>query len=234
MIPIRAALLAAALPGLAAAGTPYQEEMTCPVGGEVFEVTYTYSCTSFTPHFLSLAPQSSCDWVTHLPQCPGNRLPVYKQFTAGEIADLATLVGSPAYTDIADRHSRFFLAHWLDGELNGSDAKARFFLLLQGLWWDTATVTADPEHLAATLTELEAALPGVDPEEAPVYLGIGAYLSVLLDDFDAADAWLARANAAMEGTTNEFAASYLTVLGACVASGDRTSPLCATHGLMPE
>lgn len=223
----RAALLALALPAAAHAGIPTEEPMTCPIGGEEFTVTGTMSCTTFSPHLLSLAPQTSCDFVTQLPQCPGNGLPVYKAFSADETRLLEGLVGTAGYENIRENHSRFYLAWWLAAQLGEQSRQGRFFLLLRGLWWDTGRVLEDRDHLGAARDELTALMPEVIEEEKAIYLGIGAYLSVLLDDFEAAGTWLAEAETAHGELKNDLAESYIAALRACIATGDKSSELCA-------
>ncbi len=223
----RAALLTLALPGAALAGIPTEEEMTCPVGGESFTITGTMSCTSFGPAFLSMAPRTSCDFVTKLPQCPSNGLPLYRDFTADEIGVLEGLVESADYQAVRAGHSRFYLAWWVAQELGDDDPAREFFLLLQGLWWDTETAMADPEHLAALRAELEATIPGTPAEEQAIHYGIGGYVSALMGEFDAAAEWRDKATEANADFGNEMVTGYIEALGRCIESGDPAAPACA-------
>lgn len=230
--PMYRAMLMAGLwlaPAAALAGRPVPDMVTCPVGGETFEVTNTLSCTSFGPHLLSLAPNTSCDFITHLPQCPGNKLPIYAPFEPEEIAELEVLVETPEYLAVAEAHSKFYLAWWIATKLGNASPERLSLILVQGIWWDTDRVMADPVHLSAAREAMAVFAETADPESAPVIYALTSWVHMISGDLDGAKAWLARAEAAASGIKNELADEYLPALRSCIASGDPASPLCAAR-----
>ncbi|MEM9342480.1 MAG: hypothetical protein AAGA87_05500, partial [Pseudomonadota bacterium] len=54
------------LSSAAGAGTPFEDTMTCPVGGEEFTIVSTASCSTMG-RTMSFRPVTSCDFVTRLP-----------------------------------------------------------------------------------------------------------------------------------------------------------------------
>lgn len=133
---MRAFMAAAALLVLSAgapqAGTPYVTQLTCPVGGERFEhvATASYSTWGSRPDGK---PYGSWTFPGPLPQCPKNKLVVYKEFSPAEVARLKSLVASPEYRAMAARDTPYYRAAWLDRALDPKSDEAAW-LLLQASW----------------------------------------------------------------------------------------------------
>ncbi|MEM9851607.1 MAG: hypothetical protein AAF761_06380, partial [Pseudomonadota bacterium] len=81
-------------------GSPVEETIVCPVGGESFTITGTLSCST-RGRTLSLKPITTCDFVDRLPVCPGNGLPLYDRFTDDELARLGTYLSGEEFAAIA-------------------------------------------------------------------------------------------------------------------------------------
>jgi hypothetical protein len=183
------ALILASLGGEALAGTPYPQKMTCPVGGEpfVFTATMSYSTWGARPDGK---PYGSWEFPAPVPECPGNRLVVFTQFTKDQVKQLEPLLASPEYKALAGE-TTYYRMLWLAKALkipNVSDA-----WLLQQASWQT---DGDPERKARYQREFVAA---VDAD--PVKLGDVSWFSDQvgavnaereLGQFDAATARIAR------------------------------------------
>src|SRR5688572_24390460 len=90
-------LTALALPWLpASAGFPVPQTVKCPIGGKSFNHTTTgsYSIWGYRPDGK---PYGSWEFPMELPQCPGNGLVVFDEFSGDEADRLKTLVESPEY-----------------------------------------------------------------------------------------------------------------------------------------
>ena len=59
------------------------------------------SCSSMGAT-MSLRPITSCDFVTRLPVCPSNGLPLFKDFPADEVARPERYVQTPDYAALRD------------------------------------------------------------------------------------------------------------------------------------
>jgi hypothetical protein len=154
------ALVLASLAGAAHAGTPYPQKMTCPVGGEpfVFTATASYSTWGSRPDGK---PYGSWEFPNPVPECPGNRLVVFAQFTKDQIKQLEPLLASPEYKALAGE-TTYYRMLWLAKALklpNIPDA----WLLLQASW----QVDGDPERKARYQREFVAAVDAepVKPED---------------------------------------------------------------------
>lgn len=114
------------------AGIPTSETMECPIGGETFEITGTASCSS-RGRYMSMRPQSSCDFVTKIPVCPTNGLPIYRSFTASELENLTVFIATPEFAAMKDKSPHqvaYGVAHHLGETLSPTG-----FSLALGAWW---------------------------------------------------------------------------------------------------
>ncbi|HEX4848364.1 MAG TPA: hypothetical protein VFV30_09485 [Novosphingobium sp.] len=204
------------------AGIPTSDKLTCPVGGKSFSVTGTASCSTFgaTQDFF-LKVETSCDFVTRLPQCPDNGLPLYKEFTKDEISLLKDYVATPEYTALAGR-SRFAIAKKVDDFLvsKGSKSAFGFWYVLGGLQYDREATLSDPEYMgwlqekgAEALTTAK----GVDAAVIRLVMAYGRYLS---GDFEGASAGLAAVRADAEVKDHWLVAAYAARLEPCIAARD--------------
>jgi hypothetical protein len=145
------------------AGIPIEQEETCPVGGEKFKIKSTLSCSNFGLRTLALRLVTSCDFVTRLPQCPGNNLPLYKDFSQQDLNEIRALMPTTAYK-AAQSRSRYYLAATIEQTLSSVDEKTVFFTLQNGLWYAPEQGFSDPiymkaYHAAATRAFTQTSIP---------------------------------------------------------------------------
>ncbi len=141
------AIFALTISVTASAGMPVDEDMTCPIGDETFKTTSTMSCTKFG-NTMSLQPITSCDFITRLPQCPTNKLPLYKEFSTDDLAKIETFMETRAYKDAATG-SRYFLAALIESKLTSRQSETEFYVLQEGFWHTPAQSYDKPDYLAA-------------------------------------------------------------------------------------
>jgi hypothetical protein len=137
------------------AGTPYEETVTCPVGGEKFEHTYTGSYSTFGSR-PDGKPYGSWTFPMPLAVCPKNKLPIYDEFSKEEVAKLQPLVGSEEFRRIASANTPYFTAAWLM-ERTGRPANDIAWMILQASWEadrDAALKRRYQEDYVARITAL--------------------------------------------------------------------------------
>ena len=139
------------LTGPAWAGTPYPVKMTCPVGGEKFTHTDTMSSSTWGAR-PDGKPYGSWIFPHPIPECPGNRLVVFKDFSKDEIKTLTPLLETPAYRALWADTAYYRLA-WLARELGVKDVDAGW-VLLQASW----QTDGDPARKARYQREFVAAV----------------------------------------------------------------------------
>lgn len=209
---IRAAL-AILLAGPAAAGTPFESELKCPVGGETFTITETASCSGGYGRTMSLRQITSCDFVTRLPVCPGNGLPIYRQFKEDDIPKLEALVSGPDYPamrDMSDWQRAYAVARYM-----GEAGQFGFGLQLEALWFDSEAFLKDKVAMSLFELESETELSKADLESTPYIKALVAYVRVASGRREEA----AEAIAAVRPLVgdNEDVTRYLDRLEACNA-----------------
>lgn len=116
----------------AVAGTPYEVDMVCPIGGEKFKhiSTASYSIFGARPDGK---PYGSWTFPMPIPVCPSNLLPIYSKFTPEEIAKLEPLVRSAEYRAIATANKPYFNAAWLM-EKSGAKPEAIAWMIVKASW----------------------------------------------------------------------------------------------------
>jgi hypothetical protein len=216
------------------AGFVTPEEQICPVGGQKFEVISSPSCSSggLSHDFFFLRP-SSCDFVTRLPQCPDNKLPLYKEFTKKEIELLQDYINTPEYK-ANEAQSRFYLAKKVDDFLisKGSAAEMNFDYLLYGLQYDREN-TQDNAQYRQWVIDTGTAEMATEPKDSISYMRlIMAYTHYLAGQFDQAQALLDAAKVDTVIADSELAQAYIKRVGVCVAAKD--TKLCpSTERVIP-
>ncbi len=127
---VSALLLAVSAP--ASAGIPHRVDLTCPVGGEKFEhiETVSYSIYGTRPDGK---PYGSWQFPIPIPECPGNRLVLYKDFDATEIEKLKSLVATPEYVSLAGE-TGYYRAAWLMQALNDGSPSDRLWMMVRASW----------------------------------------------------------------------------------------------------
>lgn len=137
---------AGALPsGTAQAGTPYEVELTCPVGGEEFSHTSTASFSTWGSR-PDGKPYGSWVIPMPLPECPSNRLVMFREFEEEEIEKLSALVQSDQYIALHDQ-TTYYRAQWLADHL--SEDLQLPWLLVRAVW----QTDEKPEQRRAYLAE---------------------------------------------------------------------------------
>lgn len=192
-------------------GTSIEEEMVCPVGGEVFSVTSTLSCT-FAGRTMSFRSTSSCDFVTRLPVCPSNGLPVYTEFTNENIRHLDQLIGTPDYDRIRSLPI-WFRAYEISAYLGEDGPEKQFDLLISGYWFDTEAFLASDSMQDRFFEEAQNAMLELPPESKPFLQAILAYAGFLTGRVEIADKYLKEAQAAT-GKPEDLS-TYLHLIDTC-------------------
>lgn len=115
----------------ATAGFPVKRQMICAIGGERFIHTTTgsYSTMGSRPDGK---PYGSWEFPLEQPECPGNRLIMYKDFDADELRRLTDLIARPEYRALRD-DPQYYRLHWLMREM-GSDPAEHLWALAQAAW----------------------------------------------------------------------------------------------------
>lgn len=159
---------------MAFAGIPVSEDETCPIGGERFSITSTLSC-SYGPFGITMSGRrlSSCDFVTRLPECPTNKLPLYKQFTVEDLAAIEPFITSVEYVALYQR-SRYYRAFQIEQRLGG-DASTLFSILLAGLQNDPGASFTDDVYMATFFQAYERARVGFNEDAAKPFALMTAY-----------------------------------------------------------
>lgn len=155
----------ACLGGAASAGAPYPVKMKCPVGGESFTFTATMSYSTWG-HRPDGKPYGSWEFPQPVPECPGNRLVMFTEFSKAQIKALEPLLSSPEYKALADETTYYRMA-WLAKALDLPNTPTPW-LLLQASW----QADGDAERKARYQREFVAA---ADAE--PVKVGDLGWLS---------------------------------------------------------
>jgi hypothetical protein len=217
------------------AGVPIQEQQICPVGGQKFETIGTGSCSSsgMTQDFF-LKRQSSCDFVTRLPQCPDNKLPLYKEFTASEVKLLEGYLASEDYLSM-ERRSRFYIAKKVDDFLvaNGSARIMNFSYLLGGLQNDRENTENDGEYLQWMIDEGSDEIGKADPGDVPYIRMLMAYTAYLGGQFDQASLLLQTVKDDASVKYTPLVKAYVARVERCLQAKD--SKMCPSSDyVMPE
>lgn len=198
-----AALSLGLLGGAAVAGTPFPVKMKCPVGGERFVYTDTMSYSTWGQR-PDGKPYGSWEFPKPLPECPGNRLVMFADFSKEQIKALEPLLASAEYKALADDTS-YYRALWLARALNLPDLPASW-LMLQASW----QADGDAERKARYQREFVAVL-----DSEPVKAGDLNWLSLQaravnaereLGAFDAATARIKRLNDQLKTPPTDAAA----------------------------
>ncbi len=216
-----------ALPLAVQAGIPISTTLTCPIGNEPFEITETMSCSEHGERTMSFAPTSSCDFVTRMPQCPQNHLPMYKQFSEEEISILRELMVSETYDSMVDA-SRYYIAYVIELQLGNEGPSAPFWLLLQGLWYDPENTFSDSDYLREFLMVSVGEIARESDENRPYVQSMAAFSQMKSGDFEAARALMEAAAVA----EIPFLQAYHKAIEACMA--DANSAFCNPQTLIPQ
>jgi hypothetical protein len=133
--------------------------MTCPIGGGTFDYAPAVVRPSDgerpdgKPYGVAAPPR--------LPECPGNGLVLYKDYSAEEVAKLEPLIASDAYRKLLTEGTQYYRAYWLMKEM-GLPPENYLWALLQASW----EADGNPELRQRYLAELAEASGRVAPRPA--------------------------------------------------------------------
>jgi hypothetical protein len=188
---IRHMLAGAALTLIASgcAAATVKQAMTCPIGGETFEYQPPAAAAA-----LGERPDGKpygIDAPAALPECPGNGLVLYKDYTADEAKTLGPLVASSDYKALRKTDTQYYRAYWLMRRM-GVGPEQSLWALLQASW----EAEGKPKLRARYLAELAGESAKVPPDTADMdWIGLeGRAINALreLGRFEEASARLAK------------------------------------------
>lgn len=181
-----AAAGAAAAPAMA--GTPLTQTMTCPIGGASFTHTTTASYSTYGER-PDGKPYGSWTFPLALPECPDNRLVLYKEYDEEEVARLEPLIASDAYRGLIEAgETQYYRAYWLMKEM-GVEPGRYLWALLQAAW----EADGQPERRARYLAEFAEATAAIEPNADDLnWIGMEARAANALRELGRFDEALAR------------------------------------------
>lgn len=200
------------LPLAVAASEPVERQITCPVGGEAFEIIDTASCSATGQRTLTMRPTSTCDYITRLPICPANGLPLYREFSDQEATALTGFVETQTYAALRDL-APWQRAYGVARHLGDTGSPLGFQLALRGLWFDPSAVFESTSAQEALLAEAEVEMGHVDAMDRAYIHTILAFMLYSSGRPTEGDRFLvaARTNAG----TNAFLGQYIAQVSDC-------------------
>ncbi len=144
------------------AGFPVQIEKTCAVGGEEFTYVSTGSYTTFGIR-PDGKPYGSWTFPLALPDCPTNKLVMYRDFDEDEIDALAVYLATPEFTGI-HQESQYYRAAAIADHLNDRTPYTPLYLLLRATW----EVDSDPASKARYQREFAERIDRLPRDEAEI------------------------------------------------------------------
>ncbi|WP_448660119.1 hypothetical protein ACPVPU_06315 [Sphingomonas sp. CJ99] len=179
--------LVALVAGAAQAGIPVTVQMTCAVGGESFTHirTASYSTWGSRPDGK---PYGSWTFPLAIPECPTNRLVMYRDFTDAEKETLAPLIARPDYAAMREENS-YFRAAWL-ARMLGDGEEAAAWLMLRAVWQAEPGTPVRARYLALFAEQVQAMPHDPDRLEGAVLRLRAANALRELGRFDAAMAMI--------------------------------------------
>jgi hypothetical protein len=114
------------------AGTPVTQSMRCPIGGGRFEFN---TASSYSTWGTRPDGKPYGDWTFPLaiPECPGNGLVMYEEFSREQLRLLRPLIASPEYETLRQSETPHYRAQWLMRKL-GAPASKVLWTLLKASW----------------------------------------------------------------------------------------------------
>ncbi|WP_132385648.1 hypothetical protein [Novosphingobium sp. PhB165] len=198
--------------------------MTCPVGGEKFTAA-TVPVYSIMGRRPDGQPYSEVPFPHPIPECPGNGLVVFADFTAAETQDLARWIATPVYQAMRTTESPFYRAYWLARKIGRPDADA-LELLLPAIWSAKGQDRNDSHRPFTTryqqvLVNAVNQLPASVPADDRIWLQAQA-ANALREMGEYAKAERMRGLAASSPTTRPALTTYLQDLQKVIARHDRS------------
>ncbi|MEO9898098.1 MAG: tetratricopeptide repeat protein [Paracoccaceae bacterium] len=211
------------MPFVSWAGTPTDETVVCPVGGEKFTKTGTASCSTMG-RTMSFKPITSCDFVTLLPICPSNGLPMYQEFSEEQIANLEEFIESANFAQLKQLPP-WQRAYGVSKHLGQSGTATAFGLLLSSMWYETDVFINNEEILDQFLAESDRELERATAQDKPFLDAIVGYALMASGRVDQAEVRLDRASETADAP--EFLLQYISAIRACQSNMERDG--CKPH-----
>jgi hypothetical protein len=214
--------------GVAWGGTPIKVNKICPVGGEEFTVTGTASCTTMG-RTMSFRPYTSCDFITRLPVCPSNGLPMYQEFTQDQIVKLTSLIATPDYAALRELPP-WQRAYGIANYLGQAGSSAAFGILLSAMWFETVPFFESKSTLDQFLAEAELELERAPEANKPIFNAILAYALASAGRIKESDERLDQARQAPD--ISEYLQAYISAIEVC--QEDMSLPACQPDARIPR
>ena len=208
------------------AGILIDQELTCPVGGEIFTIDGTASCSTMG-RMLSLKPITSCDFITRLPVCPKNKLPMYRDFTDDEVKRITAFMDSNEYKDALDEPV-YLRAYLLSKTLEDDESLEPFILLQSAIWYGQTSPQISDLYDKA----LQQAKSSMDKDDLPFWLAAASFEAWSNQDFEKAKQRLQDAKSHAD-PENEYLGRYIKRLNQCF-SGNLTGEDCLATTEIPR
>lgn len=217
-----ATLAALWLAGAAHAGIPVTVTLTCPVGGESFSVIETTAC-ELEGRTMSFRPVTTCDFITQLPVCPSNGLPMYQEFDEDQVSKLTEFVGSDAFAPLMALPA-WQRAYEVSAQLGETGTRASFGLLMNAVWFEGESLSGSTQMMARLMDEFDTELARTAPIEGAFLRTIIAYFLQSAGDGyrERAEALLAEAKAVPD--IPDILKQYIASVEAC--RGNMESDAC--------
>lgn len=196
------------------AGEPVEETMRCPVGKKPFKIVSTLSCSTMGAT-ISMREITSCEFITHLPVCPANGLPVYREFDKGEIKELKALLKTEDYQALLAQPD-YFRAYSVERHLKPEGSGEAFWLLQRGLWLDHQKMEKVPDLGTVFLKEANQEKNRVSEDEKPYFLAAVGYQLLRFGNVKEAKRWLRDAKDASDGS--DFLSAYIRAVTGCIGN----------------
>lgn len=212
----------AALPPLHVGST----ELACPVGGERFTAVTT-NMWSITGRRPDEKPYSEVAFPRPLPECPGNGLVVFANFTPAETAQLADWISTPVYQAMRKTESPFYRAYWLAMKIHRPEADA-IEQLLPAIWEAKEEDGKDPKrprtarYQRVLVNAVEHVSSAVSLDDKIWLRGQAANALREMGEFKAAERMRQEAASQLPNSTRPALADYLNKLQAVIARHDRS------------
>lgn len=211
---LRICILFFVLGSSAWAGMPVDETVTCPVGGEKFTVTGTASCTTMG-RTMSFRPETSCDFVTKLPVCPSNGLPIFDDFNEDQVAALTSFLKTSDYEKVK-KLPPWQRAYAVAAHLGQSGTDTAFWLLQKSMWYEAPSFFGSRTALDQLLQEVELELQRAPEDARPYMNSILAYALAYAGRIEESNERLKLAEQAPD--VPEYLRKYISTIRACQAN----------------
>ncbi|MCH2078447.1 MAG: hypothetical protein MK180_16490 [Rhodobacteraceae bacterium] len=174
-------LLMVMLSSPATAHWPVGVKRACPLGGPDVVRVLAHSCAIIGKYQMSLRRADACDERAVLPLCEREDFPVYRDFSADEVAKLPAIVESASYQEAREKPV-YLRAYLIEKALGAGSTESRFRLVQEGYFYDAARTYGDPEFFAAFQESARAWLPTAGAADQKWIYASAAFARIHLKD----------------------------------------------------